>query len=103
MLISTAAQEVELISGTVKVNKKNSITVAAYYRPPHRTDEAYISKTKEQISLLRDERRRNIFLLSGDFNLPDINWTTLQVVGSQNPNRVNQSFLDMTADNGLEQ
>ena len=93
----------ELISGKVKVNSKNSITVAAYYRPPNRTDEAYLSKTNDEIALLRDKNKRNIFLLGGDFNIPDINWATLQVEGSQYPNRVNQSFLDMTVVNSLEQ
>ena len=92
-----------MISGAVKVNNKKSITVAAYYRPPKRTDEAYLSKTQEEIAHLRDKRKRNIFLLGGDFNLLDTNWTTLQVEGSQNPDRINQSFLDMTSDNGLEQ
>ena len=97
------SQDVELISGTVKMNSKSSITVVAYYRPPDKTDKAYLTKTREEIARLREKSKRNIFLLGGDFNLPDIKWATLQVEGSQNPFRVNKSFFDMTADNSLEQ
>ena len=38
-----------------------------------------------------------------DFNLPNIDWATLQVEGIQYPHHVNQLFVDMTADTGLEQ
>ena len=42
-------------------------------------------------------------MIGGDFNLPDINWVDLTITGNQNPTRVNRSFLDIIADNGLEQ
>ena len=49
------------------------------------------------------KRRKNIFLIGGDFNLPDISWDTLKVEGTQYPSRVSQAFLDMVSDNSLEQ
>ena len=39
--------------------------------------------------------------LGGDFNLPDINWKDLTIAGSQS--RLSKSFLEMVADNSLEQ
>jgi hypothetical protein len=42
-------------------------------------------------------------LWGGDFNLPDIDWTGPNIAGSLNPKRVNQAFLNMIADNNLEQ
>ena len=71
------SQDVELIRGTVKVNSKSSITVIAYCRPPDKTDNAFLTKTSEEIARLREKSKENILLLSGDFNLPDINWATL--------------------------
>ena len=39
----------------------------------------------------------------GGFNLPDINWKDLTIAGSQYTNRLSKSFLEMVADNSLEQ
>ena len=92
----------ELISGNVSLSNQK-MTVAAYYRQPNRVDEEYISNTMEEISKLKSRRKRNVLVIGGDFNLPDINRVDLTITGNQNPNRVNQSFLDIIADNGLEQ
>ena len=93
----------ELISGTVSLSNQKKMTVAAYYRPPNRVDEEYINNTMEEISKLKSRCKRNVLVMGGDFNLPDINWVDLTITGNQNPTRVNQSFLDIIADNGLEQ
>ena len=39
----------------------------------------------------------------GDFNLPDIDWPTDQIIGHQYPLRLNDSFLQVLARTGLEQ
>jgi hypothetical protein len=43
------------------------------YRPPDKTDEDYLNKIKEEISTIKEKHRRDIFVIGGDFNLPDIN------------------------------
>jgi hypothetical protein len=47
--------------------------VGAFYHPPDKTDADYINKVKEEISTIKEKHRRDIFVIGGDFNLPDIN------------------------------
>jgi hypothetical protein len=70
--------------------------VGAFYRPPDKTDEDYLNKVKEK-------HRRDIFVIGGDFNLPDINWEEHTIINRQYPIKTNQTFLEIVADNGLEQ
>ena len=44
-----------------------------------------------------------MLIIGDDFNLPDINWIDLTITGSQYPNRLSKSFLEMVADNSREQ
>ena len=41
--------------------------------------------------------------LGGDFNLPDIDWTNHQITGHQYPIRINNRFMEVVQDLGLEQ
>ena len=52
---------------------------------------------------VKNKFKNSIFILSGDFNLPDINWKTNTIVGSQYSLSKNQLFLDLTNDLGLTQ
>lgn len=92
----------ELVSGTIKSGSKN-ITIATYYRPPNRTDSEYLSKSTEEIRTLKPKSKNSIFIIGGDFNLPDIDWKTLNISGSQYPQSTSKHFLDMIADSNLEQ
>ena len=95
--------DIEMISGDININNKK-ISICCYYRPPNRTDDEYISKSVEEMHLLKQRSKRNtILLIGGDFNIPDINWTDMSIERRQYPAKVNQAFLDMIADNGLEQ
>ena len=42
-------------------------------------------------------------LNGGDINLPDINWRDLTISSTYYPSRLNKTFLDIVADNSLEQ
>ena len=42
-------------------------------------------------------------ILGGDFNLPDFVWQDMSISGSQYPRRVSETFLNIIADNNLEQ
>jgi hypothetical protein len=37
---------------------------------------------------------KNIFLIGGDFNLPDINWSEQAITNRQYPIKTNLAFLD---------
>ena len=79
------------------------MVVGAFYRPPDKTDEDYLNKVKEEISTIKEKHRRDIFVIEGDFNLPDINWEEQTIINRQYPIKTNQTFLEIVADNGLEQ
>ena len=97
------AHDIELIFGTIKIDKNKSLTAVSYYRPPNKTDKAYMATTNKEISALRSQNKNNIFLVGGDFNLPDINWSDTSIEGSQYHLMVNQTILDMVVFNNLEQ
>ena len=94
------SQEVELISGAVTVERNKHRLLL---QTPNRIDEAYIDKTRQKLDPLFGKRSKNIFLIGGDFNFPDISWDTLKVEGTRYSSRVSQAFLDTVSDNSLEQ
>ena len=91
------------MSGNIQVDQKKSLTLAAFYRPPNKTDEHYRIQAKKEIDTLQARQKKNVFLTGGDFNLPDIDWKDLSIKGSQYPPKTNQTFLDIIANNSLEQ
>lgn len=97
------SDKVELISGTIKATGRKKMIIAAFYRPPNRTDVEYLNDSKKEITALRNQSKRNIFIVGGDFNLPDIDWPTLSTKGHQYPARVSENFLDILVENNLEQ
>ena len=67
------SKEIEMISGEIKLNTKK-VTFSAYYRPPNRTDNHYLDNTVEEFISIKQRAKKNIMIVVGDFNLPDINW-----------------------------
>ena len=65
------SEDVEFLYGTIKVDNKKALTVTSYYRPLNRTDDHYLSTTKEELVLLKKCSKSNIILLGADFNLLD--------------------------------
>ena len=63
---------IELLSPTAMVNK-SKVHVAAYYRPPNKSDKPYLGKDTEEFSLLKFDAKKCLLLIGGDFNLPHIN------------------------------
>ena len=67
------AEDIELISGTIKLSGNKSLTFVTYYRPPNKTDEMYLTTSNQEISDLKRQCKNSIFLVGGGFNFPDIN------------------------------
>ena len=88
----------------MNVNNKNSITVAAYYRPQNRTDEAYLSQIRDDIASLGEKKRKKKHLSPRRGLQP-----TRHLLGNSAsrwkpiPNCVHHCFLDLTTDNSLNQ
>ena len=99
----TKSKTVELISGTLNLPKGKKMIIAAYYRPPNRTDDKYLTDTYNEIMSLKQQHKKATFILSGDFNIPDICWSTNTIIGNQYAQKVNQLYLDLSHDLGLEQ
>ena len=99
------SKSLELISGTIKTSQNKKMIIGSYYRPPNRTDDDYLIKTKEEISsTLRKTNKNAVFILGGDFNAPDINWQSNNITGAKHySKKVNQTYLDLAAEHSLEQ
>ena len=52
---------------------------------------------------VKNKFKKSIFWLSGDFNLPDIDWNFNCITGHQYSKPINQLFLDLVCDLGLSQ
>jgi hypothetical protein len=79
----TKSKDIELITGSVSLEGKKKMLVGAFYRPPDKTNEDYLNKVKEEISTIKEKHRRDIFVIGGDFNLPDINWEEQTIINRQ--------------------
>ncbi|KAL8590830.1 hypothetical protein ACOMHN_052181 [Nucella lapillus] len=97
------SKNIELISGALRLQNEKKATVAAFYRPPSPTDEAYTTATRLELQQLRRKVKQGILIIGGDFNTPDIDWNTLSIAGNQYPIHVNQTLLDFVADSNMEQ
>ena len=86
-----------------KYSGENKIKLGSYCRPPDKTDEDYLTSVQSEFLQLKKKSKNAIFILGGDFNVPDIDWTTHKISGTSYPQRVSQTFLDITMELGLEQ
>ena len=97
------SKSVELVHGNIKTREGKRMTLVAYYRPPNRTDDQYLQDTSNEFQRLKHKSGRGILMIAGDFNLPDINWQTLSIKSHHYSEKVNKTFLDIIANNDLEQ
>ena len=73
------------------------------YRAPDSSFED-CEKLCNEITKVKSQHKNSIFWLAGDFNLPDINWKTLNI--NNNPAYalcINRRFLDLVSELGLTQ
>ena len=77
--------------------------LASFYRPPDKSDEDYLSNVQKELLRLKSKHQESIFIIGGDFNAPDIDWSWHKITGSNYPQRVSQALLDIAMDMELEQ
>lgn len=84
------------------VKKNQPIICIAGYRPTN-DNQVYLANLCTCISDVVRSFPSAIFWVSGDFNLPDIDWESESITSNQYPKLLNENFLSCLSDNGLEQ
>ena len=92
----------ELIATKIQVYGHQPLIVISSYRPP-KNDVVYAQEMCQAIRNVCTQNPSAVVWLSGDFNLPDINWSSGAVEGNQYTNAVNSHFLATFSDVGLTQ
>ena len=82
-----------------EVNKPPTI-VGCVYRPPD-NNSLTSNLIAQEIYNLKSKFKKSVFWVGGDFNLPDIKWDTLEIIGNNYKKEINQKFIDTFNDAGL--
>ena len=91
----------ESVLVSIKTTKKTEpLIIGSIYRTPSETS---MEQMEEILKTLDPIKTDGTVWIGGDFNLPDIDWNDLKVVGHQYPRAVNQAFIDKITDVGLYQ
>ena len=78
------------------------IIVGCSYRPPNASSD-YAQQVCQELFELKSQFKKSIFLIGGDFNLPDINWPHQTIDGCQYAKAINTAYMDTFLDLGLHQ
>ena len=93
--------ECELVCVKLMVENTRPVVICAFYRPPSSTLEV-MENLKD--ALMQVLAYRNVtLLLSGDFNLPDIDWEANALKDNPLHQRESRSFLETVSELGLKQ
>ena len=96
------SKQSELAAVTIRREDNPPLIVAGLYRPPNGDQSQAEQACSEIMDLVRSNNNAP-FWLTGDFNLPDISWSTNTTSGNQNPLGVSNAFLSTFPDSGLQQ
>ncbi|XP_072016713.1 uncharacterized protein [Amphiura filiformis] len=94
--------DAEFVAAKILNGKEKPLVIGALYRPTNNSQE-YIDSLNKTIEDLCVSNPECAIWSSGDINLPDIEWSTDQVIGHQYPKSLNESFLQTLSRTGLEQ
>ncbi|CAG2211775.1 unnamed protein product [Mytilus edulis] len=98
-----SGKDTELISGSININQKKKAIITCLYRPPNRLDQQTANNAIQDITDLPKKHKSSIFILGGDFNLPDIDWKNYTIQGTQTSRDINNAFLEMAANLNIQQ
>ena len=92
----------EVIATKIALVKQQPLIVISAYRPP-RNDLAYAQSLCQALRQVVSKFPSATFWISGDFNLPDIDWSSESIVGHQYTVALNNCFLSTFHDLGMSQ
>ena len=96
------SKQSELVFAKIPIPRKPPVIVGCVYRAPKLNYED-CKKLCDEIREIKLKHKNSVFLLGGDFNIPDIDWNELSITKSQYSQSINQLFLDLSQDLGLFQ
>ncbi|XP_072046546.1 uncharacterized protein [Amphiura filiformis] len=85
------------------INRNQPIVIGALYRTPDSNQDKMMNELNRTILDLCQSNSGAAIWISGDINLPDIDWATNHIISHQYPVALNESFLQTMESAGLEQ
>ena len=83
---------------TVRLNLNKPVTLSCVYSFPSATDSLIYDLISDLTQIVQSNLSRYYVIITGDFNLPDINWHTLSSTST-----ISNAFCDFIFDNSLTQ
>ena len=99
--ISTSKNS-ETITCKIKLKGEKPLIVSSVYRPPDYSVDDSLEIIKE-IRNIWNKYKGAVFLVCGDFNLPDVDWVNQEIKGNKYAKTINEKFLEMSHDLGMSQ
>ena len=93
----------ELLSMKLHHEKSASIIISAFYRPPNCASAESAKCVINELHNIRIIHPNCEFWVSGDFNLPDIDWSNHTIKSYQHPKSMSLEFLKLPFYCNLEQ
>ena len=98
----SSSKDSETIFCKIQLKGKKPLVIGCVYRTPDNNLEQS-RKIISEIYSIMNKNKKAVFWFGGDFNLPDIDWKTHEIVGHQYLKDINSHFLEMSQDLGLSQ
>ena len=92
----------EIVEASFKGPDNIQLIICSTYRPPS-SDLTYMENLCTGIKQLNTENKNATIWIAGDLILPDIDWTSNSVVGSNYTKSISQCMLDTIYDTSPEQ
>ena len=92
----------EIIWIQIKLARCKSLTIGAFYRPPHIRDPAYLDELRKSLNKNKNSHKGNTWL-AGDFNLGDILWENQSIRKGSSFGPQCQQLIDIANDFNLDQ
>ena len=92
----------EAVFAKLSFGQSKSLIIGAAYRPPN-NDVDYIERLCCAFENVACANKGAVIWYGGDFNLPDIQWSSMSVEGNQNLQLLNNRFIEMVQNCALEQ
>ena len=95
--------ECEVVWVTIKIQGAKDVTIGAFYRSQiFGKSVEYMNELRKSIQRTKRSNKGQIWL-TGDFNMPDVNWETNSFIPGGSYPAISKEMLNISADFGLEQ